>query len=439
MIDAFISYSRKDLEFVRRLFDGLQRIGHDTWIDWEGIPYSGDWWTEIQDGIISANNFIFVLSPNSLSSRVCNLELAFAIENGKRILPILYQPIDEKTIRGEWFGTDWEGTAHQNWILLQSINWIQFDEDNFDRSFQELVAALSADITYIAKHTQLLNRANDWKAKNQSSDFLLRGEELTAAQQWLADSKAKQPQPTLLVQEYISTSKQYHEASRQRFIRLALVGSFITTGVLGFVLLMQSMWGGVSGSNLPQMIVIVAISGILLVNIFIAIMVFRMNRKLNISASSSSSLSDFALQIKVNEQHVFVSYSRKDSDAMQNLRSAFQAKGLKTWTDEKLTPGTPEWEREIENAIKEAGCLTVLLSPDSNESTWVRREIGFAETFGIRIFPILVRGDEKSSVPVRLINYQRVDARKDYDDAVKMLIAAVMEHLATEQLERQAV
>lgn len=437
MTDVFISYSRKDVEFARRLLNGLQSIGHDTWIDWESIGYSTEWWSEIQAGIVSANNFAFIISPNSLASRVCHLELAYALENGKRILPILYQPIDEQAIAVAWFGTEWEATARKNWDILKTIQWHSFNTADFDESFQQLIVALNADTAYIATHTRILTLANNWKTKNQSSNFLLKGEDLTLAQQWLANTKDKQPQPTELQRTYILASQQDRTSSQQRFTRLVLVGSFITTGVLGFILLMQWMWGGVSGNNLPQMIVIVAISAILLVNIFIALMVFRMNRKLNIPASSSSSLSDFALQIKVNEHHIFVSYSRKDSDTMQNLRSAFQAKGLKTWTDEKLTPGTPEWEREIEDAIKKAGCLTVLLSPDSNESTWVRREIGFAETFGIRIFPIMVRGDDKSSVPVRLINYQRVDARKDYDGAVKMLIAAVMEHLATKQLERQ--
>jgi hypothetical protein len=34
MPDVFISYSRKDSVFVRKLYDALDRIGHEAWVDW---------------------------------------------------------------------------------------------------------------------------------------------------------------------------------------------------------------------------------------------------------------------------------------------------------------------------------------------------------------------------------------------------------------------
>jgi hypothetical protein len=35
--DVFISYSRKDREFVKRLEAELQSRGREAWVDWEGI------------------------------------------------------------------------------------------------------------------------------------------------------------------------------------------------------------------------------------------------------------------------------------------------------------------------------------------------------------------------------------------------------------------
>jgi len=63
MTDVFISYSRKDKEFVQVLYQALEQSQYDAWIDWEDIPATANWWEEIETGIAEADAFIFVLSP----------------------------------------------------------------------------------------------------------------------------------------------------------------------------------------------------------------------------------------------------------------------------------------------------------------------------------------------------------------------------------------
>ena len=70
MTKVFISYSRIDIEFAKRLTTELQKSELDFWIDWEGIPPSVDWWKEIEKGIEEADNFIFLISPDSVKSKV---------------------------------------------------------------------------------------------------------------------------------------------------------------------------------------------------------------------------------------------------------------------------------------------------------------------------------------------------------------------------------
>jgi len=43
MADVFISYSRRDTDFVRRLHEGLAQRNRDIWIDWQDIPPSAEW------------------------------------------------------------------------------------------------------------------------------------------------------------------------------------------------------------------------------------------------------------------------------------------------------------------------------------------------------------------------------------------------------------
>ncbi len=84
---------------------------------------------------------------------------------------------------------------------------------------------------------------------------------------------------------------------------------------------------------------------------------------------------------------VFMSYSRKDNVVMRRVVTFLRNKGIKVWVDnEKLIPGTPIWEEEIEKAIKAAPAIVVVLSPDSKNSEWVRREISLADQYRKRVF-----------------------------------------------------
>ena len=48
--EVFISYSRKDKEFVRRLDEELKRRHREAWVDWEGIPPGDTWEKTIYGG-----------------------------------------------------------------------------------------------------------------------------------------------------------------------------------------------------------------------------------------------------------------------------------------------------------------------------------------------------------------------------------------------------
>jgi hypothetical protein len=129
-------------------------------------------------------------------------------------------------------------------------------------------------------------------------------------------------------------------------------------------------------------------------------------------------------------KHVFLSYSRTDADMMKRIRDTLREEGLPIWTDENLTPGTPSWQSAIEEALENAGGVVVLLSPDARKSQWVANELSFASAQGVAIFPVLVRGEEKDSVPLQLANTQRVDLRARFLVGMQSLVDALREHLA---------
>ena len=128
--DAFISYSRKDADFVQRLSEALDRRQQKVWVDLRDIRPAEDWSNRIDSGIENANNFIFVISANSMASPQCERELTHAINHGKRLVPVLHGDIDHKNIPAS----------------LASLNWIfAGEEDDFERALESVVQALTTD------------------------------------------------------------------------------------------------------------------------------------------------------------------------------------------------------------------------------------------------------------------------------------------------------
>jgi TIR domain len=133
---------------------------------------------------------------------------------------------------------------------------------------------------------------------------------------------------------------------------------------------------------------------------------------------------------ELSPRQVFMSYSRRDGDVTQRIVSLLRKQGFDVWLDnEKLIAGTPIWETEIETAIKRASAIVVILSPDSKNSEWVRREISLADQYRKRVFPVLVRGDEESSISLRLINRQYVDIRENENAKLGSLASALLGYI----------
>jgi hypothetical protein len=203
--DIFISYSRKDKEFVSQLFEALTQANKKIWVDWNDIPPAEDWRQEIYRGIEAANNFVFIISPHSTSSVVCGEELNHAIKHGKRLVPIVRQDVGYDNVHPE----------------LGRINWIFFrEDDDFDGAFIKLISSVETDLSHVRKHTHLLVRAREWENEGRHKSYLLQGSELKKAEQWLAEDESKQPHATALHREYITTSRRVETEREDAEMRL---------------------------------------------------------------------------------------------------------------------------------------------------------------------------------------------------------------------------
>jgi hypothetical protein len=223
MAPIFISYSRKDKDFVRKIGDALAAQKREAWVDWKDIPLTAEWQEEIFTNIEASDNFIFVISPESATSANCRKEIDHAVANNKRMVPIFYRSVPDEAIPG----------------ALGKFQRIDFgDNDDFDSKFAALIAALDTDLAWVQIHTRLLTRAKEWEREAKESSFLLRGKDLREAEQWVAKSAEKEPAPTTLQSQYILASRQ--AATRlQRIVIGAVAAAFVIAAGLAIYAFIQ--------------------------------------------------------------------------------------------------------------------------------------------------------------------------------------------------------
>lgn len=201
MTSLFISYSRKDIDFARKLTEAFKGQGLDFWIDWEDIPPTVDWWKEIEKGIEEADIFLFLISPDSASSKVCKQEIEAAVKNGKRLIPLVVRDIEEDEAPNE--------LTHLNWIFIR-------ESDDFKAAFDKLISAIKTDYEWVQIHRQLQVKALEWERSGHENSFLLRGKELQNAELRLATNSSREPRPTDLQREYVLKSRQATDRQTDR-------------------------------------------------------------------------------------------------------------------------------------------------------------------------------------------------------------------------------
>lgn len=202
-IKVFISYSRADKAFASELVLGLAACGFAPYIDRQDIAPGEEWEKRLAGLISEADSIVYIASPDSLASENCTLEIQQAIALRKRILPVVWRPIDDALAPPD----------------LKRLNYIFFAGEGrtFAAGLSELANALRTDISWIREHTRLAELGGRWAARGRAPDMLLRGDDIDAANHWLADKPITAPPITDDQADFIKASSDARvEAERKR-------------------------------------------------------------------------------------------------------------------------------------------------------------------------------------------------------------------------------
>jgi WD40 repeat protein len=226
MSDVFVSYSRRDGEFVQGLAASLEAQGKTVWLDTQGIGDGEVFPEAIRRAIEGSDAFVFVLSPESVRSRYCESEVGYAVELQKRIVPVLRSPVADDEVPE----------------AIRVRNWIPYTPDaDQDAAAKRLATALDTDFEHARAHTHWLVKALEWDEAGHDRGFLLRGGELAAAESWLAGvADRAEPAPTALQREYLHVSRTT-ATRRQRGLMIAsLIAVVVAVGLAVFALISRN-------------------------------------------------------------------------------------------------------------------------------------------------------------------------------------------------------
>lgn len=92
--------------------------------------------------------------------------------------------------------------------------------------------------------------------------------------------------------------------------------------------------------------------------------------------------------------HIFISYNHENNDFAENLIHRLHEASFTTWRDvDKLSAGEI-WRVEIDQAIKDAFAMIVIMTPKAKTSEYVTYEWAFAFGVGVKVIPVMLSPTE---------------------------------------------
>ena len=99
---------------------------------------------------------------------------------------------------------------------------------------------------------------------------------------------------------------------------------------------------------------------------------------------------------------VFISYSSKEYDTANIVRTVLKNNGIDTWMAPESIPGGSNYMEVIPDAIANSKVFVLILSDSSQKSKWVPKEVEQALNNNLIIIPFLIENCKINSVCKRL-------------------------------------
>lgn len=139
---CFISYSSKDLEFAKRLYEGLQSNGVRCWFAPEELKIGDEFRERIDESIRIYDKLLVILSGNSIESNwvMDEVEAAYEKEDKQKKQVLFPIRLDESIINTH---KSWVATIRRRKHIGDFTKWK--DHDSYQKAFERLLRDLKAE------------------------------------------------------------------------------------------------------------------------------------------------------------------------------------------------------------------------------------------------------------------------------------------------------
>jgi hypothetical protein len=136
------------------------------------------------------------------------------------------------------------------------------------------------------------------------------------------------------------------------------------------------------------------------------------------------------------DSFIFISYAHLDRESVFPIIDALNAGGFKVWYDEGVDPGT-EWPEEIASHLVACTVFLLFTTPESMESSNVRREINMAIKYQKKLLNIMLRKTDFSAgmdMQLSLIQYLTYsdDPESGFHDRLQQVLSKLLNQHAEE-------
>lgn len=172
--NVFISYSRANKAFARQVYLALSENGFTPLMDTQAINPAEPWQERLTSMIEECDSVVFVLTEPFLQSEPCQFEVEEAGRLGKRMIPLVPEPLGEVAVPD----------------ALARLNYIFFYENpnkpdsGFFTGVSELRRGLLVNLDWLREARIYGERAKDY-FDTPDNERLLRGALLVHAQNWM--------------------------------------------------------------------------------------------------------------------------------------------------------------------------------------------------------------------------------------------------------------
>lgn len=440
----FISYPRSETSFAKRINTALLANGYRTWIYSEDYDPSQERESQIVGALQQAALQIVVITQRALRSPAIALEYDVMAMMHKPIIPVMLYPVPDlpKTLQNippVDFQGDFQAAFDDLLATIQKYEPQRESEssnqadarkifllhlaDVDGRKPETLVTALQAKgyKVYVCAHDQetVFDEALKHDIDKCNHVIVLMWSAILPK---LRDALS----PFRLIIEYaMKQKKNFVPVHYRAGIEMSISFNRIDWDLDVAEKVPELQWVGIGTGGNPESKAQAAQQQVTIENLLF-VLETNANQMILGGQKPTSSTNSMPLTDGLSH-HIFLSYKRMDGEIMRRVRDDLRMAGFIVWTDELIEKGTPQWQREIEKAIRNTATLLCLLSPEAAQSDYVREELAAAKLFKKPIFLALVRGTREQCFIYGFVNAQSTDLRDDtsYAREFPLLVEAI--------------